>query len=302
MKTTQSSTKTTPYQAPHAMIPCKRALLATALFCCDGVTGFSPTTTCPRNNLVNHVTWSRSMSVLSTALSQAGSLQVMASSTHGATAPVFEQNQLKRRWQNAKKLLPKKLRLLKLWSSFRKVMTCTFLALVLSMTVLSSSALAVTGGRMGGNFGPSGSSRSSSRSPSSPMRSYHSPHRGFGRSHTVVYRNSPTVYYSRSPHTAYRISPVSVAVMTGVVLYAAANLETDHSSKPRSALGPGFSVASLTVALDVPDRDASDSVLVRLKRFSDMAQTGTRRGVQDLITNGEIKTTVVIFMCDTARL
>lgn len=54
--------------------------------------------------------------------------------------------------------------------------------------------------------------------------------------------------------------------------------------KLESSLGPGVSVVSMTVALNVPDRDSPNSALARLSRLALTARTDSRRGVQDLIT------------------
>lgn len=58
----------------------------------------------------------------------------------------------------------------------------------------------------------------------------------------------------------------------------------DYSTSS-SALGPGVSVASLTVALEVPDRKDGDNILSRIRKLSQTANTSTRKGVQDLVNN-----------------
>ena len=47
-------------------------------------------------------------------------------------------------------------------------------------------------------------------------------------------------------------------------------------------LGPGVSVAQISVALEVPDRDAPNSILSALERLSATAQTDSRVGLQEL--------------------
>eukprot|EP00804_Cyclotella_cryptica_P018765 CCRYP_007248-RB/>CCRYP_007248-RB protein AED:0.04 eAED:0.04 QI:767/1/1/1/0.66/0.5/4/958/270 len=49
-----------------------------------------------------------------------------------------------------------------------------------------------------------------------------------------------------------------------------------------SVLGPGVSVAEISVALEVPDRDRSDSILNVLERLSRTARTDSRVGLQNL--------------------
>jgi uncharacterized membrane protein len=52
----------------------------------------------------------------------------------------------------------------------------------------------------------------------------------------------------------------------------------------RSALGPGVSLVSLTVSVNVPDRDDSNSILSKLALRVKTARTNTRKGVQDMIS------------------
>jgi uncharacterized membrane protein len=54
------------------------------------------------------------------------------------------------------------------------------------------------------------------------------------------------------------------------------------SSAAQSALGPGTSVVQLSVALDVPDRDDTNSILGALDRLSRTARTDSRVGIQNL--------------------
>ena len=53
-----------------------------------------------------------------------------------------------------------------------------------------------------------------------------------------------------------------------------------------SVLGPGVSVAEISVALEVPDRDRSDSILNVLERLSRTARTDSRVGLQNLTSQG----------------
>ena len=54
------------------------------------------------------------------------------------------------------------------------------------------------------------------------------------------------------------------------------------SAAYESALGPGVSVATISVALDVPDRDDPHSILASLSRLSRTSSTDSRVGVQNL--------------------
>merc|ERR1712224_461040 len=57
---------------------------------------------------------------------------------------------------------------------------------------------------------------------------------------------------------------------------------TSSSSSSSSALGPGTSVAQLSVALEVPNRDDRNSILSVLDRVSQTARTDSRVGIQNL--------------------
>jgi len=188
-------------------------------------------------------------------------------------------------------------------SSFRKVTTTFLVAAFFAFSCFVNSASAVSGGRMGGSFSPSnsrssggggGSSihRSSPRGYSSPrMRGYNSP--GI-RIYAPQYRMGPS-YFPPSPrlfHSSTSDAPVrrfgvgDMVVLggTGYVLYSAfAKPKRGGSSTP---LGPGASVASITLALEVPDRDNFYSILNKLKRLAQSADTSTREGVQTLVSNG----------------
>ena len=53
-------------------------------------------------------------------------------------------------------------------------------------------------------------------------------------------------------------------------------------SSDESALGSGVSVAEISVALEVPNRDSPNSILSALTRLSRTASTDSRVGIQDL--------------------
>jgi len=60
------------------------------------------------------------------------------------------------------------------------------------------------------------------------------------------------------------------------------NLASWSDETVASALGTGTSVAQITVALDVPNRDDRNSILSVLDRLADTAQTDSRVGIQNL--------------------
>ncbi len=116
-------------------------------------------------------------------------------------------------------------------------------------------------------------------------------------------------YYYRSRRTSRRVeeevptrlTAANVAVLTGLGLVLVANdirfrykyrkrknnNDPDNRSS-KSALGWGVTVASLTVALNVPQRDDANNMLTKLHRLSQSARTDTRQGLQELVSTGTV--------------
>lgn len=59
-----------------------------------------------------------------------------------------------------------------------------------------------------------------------------------------------------------------------------------------SALGPGVSVAEISVALEVPDRDRGDAIMNVLERLANTARTDSRVGLQNLTSQGKLLLTL----------
>jgi len=196
-----------------------------------------------------------------------------------------------------------KIGLSSLVQDWKKWVQATMLALALFMTPLfvnPESALATqTGGRMGGSFGSSGGS---SRSYSSPSRS------SYGGSRNSF--SNPRFYGSMRPSTTiiapvpvggpvvyaptYGYNPLSrvidsffngvffLAFMFIVVQGMRGSTDAGVSASP---LGKGVSVASLSIALNVPDRNDPGSILSYLTQLSNTARTDSRVGLQNLVNN-----------------
>lgn len=64
---------------------------------------------------------------------------------------------------------------------------------------------------------------------------------------------------------------------------------TNILKSSQSVLGPGVSVAEISVALDVPDRDCPNSILSALNRLSRTARTDSRVGLQNLTSQVAIE-------------
>jgi hypothetical protein len=183
---------------------------------------------------------------------------------------------------------------------WKKKVLMLALCLALALSLVTGPAFAVTGGRAGGR---SFSAPSPTRSYSPPStRSYH--HRP---SPTRIYVRPPPsrLYHHFSPQPIFvgpRLEPYGPVVRRGIsasdvilvtgaglaIAYGVSSRLEQEREQSRSDLGPGFSVAKLTVSLNVPDRDSPDSILRRLQILSAAARTDTRKGVQDLISNGRL--------------
>eukprot|EP00568_Trieres_chinensis_P012837 CAMPEP_0183293548 /NCGR_PEP_ID=MMETSP0160_2-20130417/2190_1 /TAXON_ID=2839 ORGANISM="Odontella Sinensis, Strain Grunow 1884" /NCGR_SAMPLE_ID=MMETSP0160_2 /ASSEMBLY_ACC=CAM_ASM_000250 /LENGTH=451 /DNA_ID=CAMNT_0025454681 /DNA_START=12 /DNA_END=1367 /DNA_ORIENTATION=- len=186
------------------------------------------------------------------------------------------------------------------------------LFLAVFLTPLPSLAVG-SGGRMGGSFGPSEQS-SSGRTYSAPSSSYG---RGYSRGFSSGYYSRPSVIVSPpvvttpyfSPFTPFyspfwaprpsgvivstgpsffgifglfAVALVALSVFTSAFGNAGRSIVDTMESSIDSALGPGISVAQLSVALDVPNRDDPNSILNVLSRLSDTARTDSRVGIQNL--------------------
>jgi uncharacterized membrane protein len=184
---------------------------------------------------------------------------------------------------------------------FKTLLLPILFSLILCFSSLSS-AWAAPGGRMGGSFGKSSSSSSYSR----PSQSYSRPYYSDNSPRVTVIRppssyyyfgsHSPFYYGSRATSSVVEVSrgfsATDVAVLTGVGLVMANgirnNYRNDHDDRDsKSALGGGVTVASLTVALNVPRRHDANNILTKLHRLSQSARTDTRKGLQDLVSTGK---------------
>jgi uncharacterized membrane protein len=180
-----------------------------------------------------------------------------------------------------------------------------------SMNLLPADA-AMSGGRMGGSFSsPSRSSGGGSygRSSGSYSRSYGSSSYYYStprRSTTIIAPIAPIVPFYSPPILPFYGGGAGVGVISynrgpsffdllflggvgWIVVSAISNSMKNQWSDDAvsdvattSVLGPGVSVIRLSVAMDVPNRDDPNSLLLTLDRIAATAQTGTRKGVQTL--------------------
>lgn len=233
----------------------------------------------------------------------AGSIIALESALDGNTAsvskgiaPLFNEV-----WQNLRNAVAHNLTPQKALSTFVAI---AFLASIL-LTPLKSALAAPTGGRMGGSFGST--SRQQSSTPSYSAPSYN---RGFSRGYTTGYYSRPSVtispwgwggwgggYYSpfySSPGVIVSTGPSILPIIvfgamfwfaaTSVLKSTSNSASTFFDSSLSSALGPGITVAEISVAVNVPRRDDSGNILNFLQRLSRFAETDSRVGVSNLVS------------------
>lgn len=188
---------------------------------------------------------------------------------------------------------------------------------------LQDALAAPSGGRMGGSFGGSSSSNSRqsySRSYSTPMQRSGSSNyaRGFSQGYSSGYFSRPSVTvvpsiggsygYNYGVFGAPVLSPGVTVVSRGpsivdflifgffaTVLFRTftSNLWDNSSSSDdsnvftsssASALGPGVTVAQISVAVRVPNRSDPSNILNFLDRLSQTARTDSRVGISNLVS------------------
>jgi hypothetical protein len=173
----------------------------------------------------------------------------------------------------------------------RQTVASLAFAVLLVFFCHSNAAWAVSGGRMGGSFGATSRSSSygtTSRGVRVPMGQYH-PNAG-PRMHMHAHLGpSSRMYGSREnfpgdTSVATQMSPSSIALLTTTTIVLAYGFGTKRRRDGEtSPLGPGATVASLTISLGAQNRNDPDCLLNRLKSISDKFDTSHRKGVQDLV-------------------
>lgn len=185
--------------------------------------------------------------------------------------------------------------------------------IVLGLFLFVQSALgAPSGGRIGGSRSFSAAPRSTYRSAPSrsstltrPRTPYNGPrpapnlrhirnwtpsYHGYGRQ----YRPDPRFLYVRRP-ADNSLSAPEIAVI-GVTSAAAVYGLVNHAREQwadwptvNSPLGPGLTVGSLTVALEVPDRANGSTILDRLRQLARTADTVSASGLAALLADTAVE-------------
>jgi uncharacterized membrane protein len=187
----------------------------------------------------------------------------------------------------------------------RNVVTISFALLLIFGT--SYSAEAVSGGRMGGGSFKSSSSSSRSMGGGGRTSTLSRPSTGTGSDHRhyTPYKTSgtlsrPIIINSFSGHRGWyaptydtsmiqtRMAIKDIAILTGtgmILAYGFRHNQRRNSGDDDGPLGPGYTVGSLTVALDLPNRSDSNNILNKLSQLALSADTVTRKGLQDLLSS-----------------
>jgi uncharacterized membrane protein len=173
----------------------------------------------------------------------------------------------------------------------RQTVTSLAFSLLVIFSCHSNAAWAVSGGRMGGSFGGTSRSSSSSYGTTSravPMGRYHY---DYGpRMHVHAHWGPSSRLYGSSDNfpggtfVATRLSPSDIVLLTTTTIVLAYGFTNNRRRNGEtSPLGPGATVASLTLSLNAQNRSDPDCLLNRLKSISENFDTGQRKGVQDLV-------------------
>lgn len=192
----------------------------------------------------------------------------------------------------------------------QRLRSLTF-AVVFMLSVLFTPSFnawaAPSGGRMGGSFGGSSrQSHSSSRVIPSTRSSGYRTGGGYNRGYSsgAIYRPlpsvsvSPPVYaqplrygYGASPVVSSRGPNVVSLLSFGLVAAVGVNIlkKGNPSTTATSLLGPGVTIAQISVALQVPDRDDPSNILSFLDCLSRTARTDSRVGVSNLVSQTTIE-------------
>jgi uncharacterized membrane protein len=172
----------------------------------------------------------------------------------------------------------------------RQTVTSLAFSVLVIFSCHSNAAWAVSGGRMGGSFGATSRSNFgsySSTSRAAPMGRYHS--NAGPRMHDSQLGPSTKLYGSSAnfpggTSVATRFAPSDIALLTTTTIVMAYGFGTKRRRDGEvSPLGPGATVASITLSLDAQNQNDPDCLLNRLKSISEKFDTSRRKGVQDLV-------------------
>ena len=184
----------------------------------------------------------------------------------------------------------------------RTILMLSF-ALMISLHVFFPNAVnaAVSGGRMGGgSFKQSSSAASSGRVSTLSRPLLPTPRSGIYTS-PMMQQRTPIIINSFSGNRGWyapthdsalimsRVSTKDIILVTGTGMLLAYGFRNNRrrgsGDGTDSLLGSGYTVGSMTVAIDVPDRSSTDNILHKLNLLALSADTMTKRGLQDLLSS-----------------
>jgi uncharacterized membrane protein len=160
---------------------------------------------------------------------------------------------------------------------------------------------AVSGGRMGGGSFKQSSSASSGRVSTLSRPSLSTPRSGIYTSPSILPQRTPIIinsfsgsrgWYAPTHESALimsRVSTKDIILVTGTGMLLAYGFRNNrlrgNGDDTDSLLGSGYTVGSMTVSIDVPDRSSTDNILHKLNLLAMSADTMTKRGLQDLLSS-----------------
>ena len=152
-------------------------------------------------------------------------------------------------------------------------------------------------------------------SPSSPSPLIHIYRAAPPRPPPIVVVEQPTDVPVLVPASRQSPARTRVSVVNDVVLLTATSRlmvygfrnnfrrrrdreDDDDDDRAVSPLGPGATFTSVTVSIDVPDRDDPNCILQRLRRVAERTDTSTRKNVQNLVSEGRSRTRMLAVSSD----
>lgn len=201
---------------------------------------------------------------------------------------------VRRYFRNIKgRLLPLLHRTTLLHQIRRFIFIVTLVFMVSFHTFIDVTNAAVSGGRVGGGSFKSSSSSGRVSTMSRPSMSSPRVYAPYPRTPIIINSFSGSRgWYAPTHESALimsRVSTKDIILVTGTGMLLAygyrSNRNRENNNGADGLLGSGYTVGSMTVSIDVPDRSSSDNILHKLNQLAMSADTMTKRGLQDLLSS-----------------
>ena len=184
----------------------------------------------------------------------------------------------------------------------RAILTVSFALMILFHAFVPNAVnAAVSGGRMGGGSFKQSSSPSAGRVSTLSRPSLPSPRTGGIYTTPSIMHRTPIIINSFSGSRGWyapthdsalitsRVSTKDIILVTGTGMLLAYGFRNNrlrgNGDGTDGLLGSGYTVGSMTVSIDVPDRSSTDNILHKLNLLAMSADTMTKRGLQDLLSS-----------------